>query len=133
MEDEVAAQLFRRFSKPGEKLDDDWVEAMEETIGDEGTIVAMKSWDSGGPGVGAGVDLIYRFRGVFLASSDFGLDGPFENLDEAAEAINLLAPNDTTVSTGLPKSPQRSHAKVANVNTDFDQASIKPNIGGRSV
>jgi hypothetical protein len=96
MEDETAKELFRRFSKPGEELNDDWIEAIGETISDEGEIVASKSWDSGGPGVGAGVDLIYRFRGVLLAWTDMGFDGPFESLGEAAEAANLLVPNDTT-------------------------------------
>ena len=85
MEDETANELFRRFSNPGEKLDDDWMEAIEETITDEGEIVASHSWDSGGPGAGAGVDLVYRFRGIFIGSSDLGLDGPFGSLGEAVE------------------------------------------------
>ena len=96
MDDETARELFRRFSNPGEMLDDDWMEAIEETIMEEGEIVASHSWNSGGPGAGAGVDVIYQFRGVFLASSDFGLDGPFESFQEAARAMDLLSINETT-------------------------------------
>ena len=96
MEDETAQELFKRFSKPGEKLDDDWIEAIEETITDEGEIVASHSWDSGSPGAGAGVDLIYRFQGIFLVWTDMGFHGPFDSLVEAVEAVNLLSVNETT-------------------------------------
>jgi hypothetical protein len=40
--------------------------------------------------------LIYRFKGLFFSSSDFGLDGPFEDFNEAAEAVGLLTVADTT-------------------------------------
>jgi hypothetical protein len=94
MEDEIAKELFNRFSKPGDKLDEDWIEAMEESIEDEGEIVASRHWVSGGPGIGASVDLIYRFRGHFLAWTDMGFDGPFESLGEATEAVNLVVVNE---------------------------------------
>ena len=54
------------------------------------------SWNSGNPGAGAGVTYIYRFRRLFFTSTDFGLDGPFEEFNEAAEDINLLTVRDTT-------------------------------------
>ena len=40
--------------------------------------------------------LIYRFRGLFFTSDDFGIDGPYEEFSEAAEAVDLLTVTETT-------------------------------------
>jgi hypothetical protein len=96
MENDVAQGLFKRFAKPGETLDDDWIQAIEETIVDEGDLVAMHSWNSGAPGVGAGVTSIYQFRGLFFTSTDFGIGGPYDGFNGAAEAVNLVVITDTT-------------------------------------
>jgi len=58
--------------------------------------VGSHSWVSDNPGAGAGATYIYRFKGLFFTSTDFGLDGPFEGFSKAAEAVNLLKVTDTT-------------------------------------
>ena len=58
--------------------------------------MATHSWESDNPGAGAGMTLIYRFRGLFFTSDDFGIDGPYEELSEAAEAVDLLTVTETT-------------------------------------
>jgi hypothetical protein len=96
MEDDVAQGLFKRFAKPGETLDDDWIEAIGDAIVEEGELVASHSWNSGGPGVGAGVTFVYKYRGLFFTSTDFDIGGPYGVFTEAAEAVNLLGMTDTT-------------------------------------
>ena len=58
--------------------------------------MATHSWESDNPGAGAGITLIYRFRGLFFTSDDFGINGPYEEFNEAAEAVNLLTVTETT-------------------------------------
>jgi hypothetical protein len=40
--------------------------------------------------------IIYRFKGLFFTDGDFGIDGPYERFNEAAEAVDLLTVRDTT-------------------------------------
>jgi hypothetical protein len=97
MENEIAyRKLFDRFAEPGDKFSEGWIEKFEENIIEEGEVVASHSWEGDNPGAGAGMNLIYRFRGLFFTSTDFGLDGPYEGFSEAAEAIDLLTVTDTT-------------------------------------
>jgi hypothetical protein len=72
------------------------METFEESIIEEGEVVATHSWESDNPGAGAGTTLIYRFRGLFFTSDDFGINGPFEEFNEAAEAVDLLTVTETT-------------------------------------
>jgi hypothetical protein len=97
MENEIAyRKLFDRFAEPGDKFSEGWIAKFEENIIEEGEVVASHSWESDNPGAGAGMNLIYRFRGLFFTSTDFGLDGPYEGFSEAAEAIDLLTVTETT-------------------------------------
>jgi hypothetical protein len=64
----------------------------------EGELVARHEWDSGGPGAGAGVVDIYKFRGSFFASDDVGTYGPYEGFTEAAEAVAFLTVTDATTT-----------------------------------
>jgi hypothetical protein len=89
-------KLFNRFAQQDDKFDEEWVGEFEDTIIEEGEVVATHSWESDNPGAGAGMTLIYRFRGLFFTSNDFGLDGPFEAFSDAAEAVGLLAVTETT-------------------------------------
>jgi hypothetical protein len=100
-------ELFNRFAKPGETLDDDWIDTFDDIIIKEGGVVATHSWESDNPGAGAGTTLIYRFRGLFFTSDDFGINGPYEELSEAAEAVGLLTVTETTerIWKGWPHSP----------------------------
>ncbi len=54
------------------------------------------SWESDNPGAGSDMIFIYHFKELFFTLTDFGLDGPYEEFSEAAEAIDLLAVRDTT-------------------------------------
>jgi hypothetical protein len=92
--------LFNRFAQSDDKFDEEWVEEFEEAIIEEGEVVATHSWDSDNPGAGAGMTLIYRVQGLFFTSTDFGLDGPYEEFSEAAEAVGLLAVTETTEKFG---------------------------------
>src|SRR5271165_3549506 len=96
MEKEIARTLFDRFVNSGEKFDERWIERFEDMIIEEGEVVGTHSWNSGAPGAGSGVTYIYRFRGLFFTSTDFGIDGPYEGLSEAAEAVGLLTVTDAT-------------------------------------
>jgi hypothetical protein len=97
MEKEAAYRsLFDSFATPGEKLDEEWVDKFDEIIIEEGEVVASHSWNSGNPGSGAGMTIIYRFKGLFFTSDDFGIGGPYEGFSEAEEAVSLLTVTDTT-------------------------------------
>jgi hypothetical protein len=89
-------ELFNRFAKLGETLDDDWIEKFDDIIIEEGEVVATHFWESDNPGAGAGMTLIYSFRGLFFTSDDFVINGPYEGFSEAAEAVGLLAVTETT-------------------------------------
>ena len=97
MDNETAYRgLFNRFAKSGEKFDQEWVENFDEIIIEEGEVVGSHSWNSDNPGADAGVTLIYRFQGLFFTSTDFGLDGPYVEFRDAAEAVGLLTVRKTT-------------------------------------
>jgi hypothetical protein len=89
-------ELFNRLAEPGERFDDAWIEDIHERMITEGVLVARHEWDSGGPGAGAGVVDVYKFRGAFFASDDVGNYGPYEGFTEAAEAVALLTVTDAT-------------------------------------
>jgi hypothetical protein len=88
--------LFNRFAQPDDKFDEEWVERFEDAIIEEGEVVATHSWESDNPGAGAGMTLIYCFHGLFFTSDDFGLNGPYEGFNEAAEAVGFLTVTETT-------------------------------------
>ena len=97
MEKEVVYRsLFDSFAKPGEKFDQEWIDNFDEIIIEEGEVVGTHSWESDNPGSGADMTIIYRFRGLFFTSDDFGIDGPYEGFSEAAEAVDLLTVRNTT-------------------------------------
>jgi hypothetical protein len=97
MDKEIAYRtLFNRFAQPNDEFGEEWVEEFEVAIIEEGEVVGSHSWESDNPGAGAGMTLIYRFKGLFFTSNDFGLDGPFEDFSEAAEAVGLLTVTETT-------------------------------------
>src|SRR5271165_2829772 len=97
MEKETAyRKLFDEFAKPGETFNEEWIEEFDNTIIEEGDVVGSHSWNSDNPGAGAGITFIYRFRGLFFANTDFGLEGPYEGFSEAAEAVGLLTVTETT-------------------------------------
>lgn len=59
-------------------------ETITEVLSGLGHEAFRLEWDSGGPGAGAGTELVYEFQEkYFTASADFGWNGPYESLDEA--------------------------------------------------
>jgi hypothetical protein len=86
--------LFNRFARPDDKFDEEW--AFQDAVIEQGQVVGTHSWESDNPGAGAGMTLIYRSKGLFFTSTDFGLDGPYEEFSQAAEAVNLLTVTPTT-------------------------------------
>ena len=59
-------------------------EILSELIIEEGEIVYALQWDSGGPGAGAGYEVVYKFRDYYWTHSDYeGLSGPYDSLAEA--------------------------------------------------
>jgi hypothetical protein len=89
-------ELFNRFAELGETFDDNWIDTFDDIIIEEGEVVGSHSWESDNPGTGAGTTLIYRFRGLFFTSDDFGINGPYEGFSEAAEAVGLLTVTEAT-------------------------------------
>jgi hypothetical protein len=76
--------------------DDLWPEA-QERLGTEGDCVFSLFWDSGGPGAGAEEERIYRWKDKFFFFSEYWeVPNPFESLDAALEASNLLNVNTAT-------------------------------------
>jgi hypothetical protein len=73
---------------------------LRDQIIDAGECVFEHEWDGGGPGAGAGVERVYRWRGKFaFASADNGRAGPFNTLEDALQAQDLL--HVTDASTGV--------------------------------
>jgi hypothetical protein len=97
MDNEAAYRaLFNQFARLDDKFDEEWVEALQDTVIEQSQVVGSHSWESDNPGAGADMILIYRFRGLFFTSTDFGFDGPYEGFSEAAEAVGLLVVTKTT-------------------------------------
>jgi len=62
-----------------------------ERISEQGERVFSLHWDSGAPGIGAGVDSIYKFKNQYWNYSfDNELFGPFDSLDEAMQRPDFL-------------------------------------------
>ena len=67
----------------GELNVDECIEILTEIIQEKGEVVYSQYWDSGGPGAGADVDLIYKYRGHFWRHDEDGLSGPFYDFEES--------------------------------------------------
>ena len=56
---------------------------LREVLFEEGDMVFSKDWNSGGPGAGAGSELVYMWRKYYWAvSSESELSGPYESFEE---------------------------------------------------
>jgi hypothetical protein len=78
MDNETAYRaLFNRFARPDDKFDEEWVEAFQDAVIEQGQEVRSHSWGSDNPGGGADMILIYLFRVLFFTSTDFGFDGSY--------------------------------------------------------
>jgi hypothetical protein len=106
-------ELFALLARPGEKLDDEWIETAEEIIRQEGEVVGRQDWNSGGPGAGAGSIKVYRFRGVFISDDDAGNYGPYQSFAEAADAAGLLTVTDATEKIWIDEEYRKVKAAAA--------------------
>ena len=82
-----------------ESLNVDWcIVILLEAIIEDGNVVAEHHWDSGGPGAGAGVVSVYKYRGCYFGLNDVAWYGPFDTLDPVFEKLGILTPTDATTS-----------------------------------
>ena len=85
--------------KYGERDLDIWTEVLPDLIREKGKKVFEHDWDSGGPGAGAGTEVIYRFQDLYWPDSEVeGIYGPAESLEEALEAGDFLKVTDATTA-----------------------------------
>lgn len=85
--------------KYGERDLDIWTEVLSDLIREKGKQVFEHDWDSGGPGAGAGTEVIYRFQDLYWPDSEVeGIYGPGESLEEALEAGGFLKVTDATTA-----------------------------------
>ena len=72
------------------------IDILLEAVIEDGDVVAEHHWDSGGPGAGAGVVNVYKYRGCYFGLNDVGWYGPFDEFDPVIEKLGVLAPTDAT-------------------------------------
>jgi len=73
-------------------------ETFLDVLTEEGEVVFTHEWDSGGPGIGGGVECIYELAGRFYYPCEHCPDmiGPYDSLNEAVESDQLLTVNSAT-------------------------------------
>ncbi len=77
-------------SDDGEESDDT-EDAFLTRLDQEGDIVFKLYWDSGGPGAGAGLDLIYLLDGKYWTCDDGNqVGGPYDSLRTAMDISPLV-------------------------------------------
>ena len=64
-----------------EYLPDEW-----ELIRSNGEIIAEQDWDSGGPGIGAGVVTLYHYKDKYYVEHDAGID-EYKSKEEAMKQL----------------------------------------------
>ena len=80
----IAEGKLEAFESEEEQDIDSRLEEIADLIHTEGDQAYSVYWDSGAPGVGAGVDSIVRFRGLYFSNTEVeGVEGPFPSLDGA--------------------------------------------------
>jgi hypothetical protein len=67
-----------------------------EVVRKQGECVCTIHWDSGGPGAGADVESIYKFKNEYWYDGWVSPDGPFESFVEAMEAAGGFWITDAT-------------------------------------
>jgi hypothetical protein len=89
----VADEVAREPEEPLGPADLEWqLEILGEVIRTLASQAFSLDWDSGGPGAGAGTEVVYRLAGKYLyLSSTYGWTGPFDTLDEAYGDIFVSA------------------------------------------
>ena len=93
------------------------MEFLSELILKEGKTAYCLLWDSGGPGAGAGCELVVKFRDFYWQYSDTdGLSGPFDELEYA------LSDEHTTVTSATRSisSTELSSGEIVEYLEPFD-------------
>lgn len=74
-----------------------------EAIAERGKLVYCLTWDTGGPGGGAGVEKVYALDGLYAAALDDGESfGPYKSLREAIashEQLHCIGPAVTEIES----------------------------------
>lgn len=93
----VAEEVAREPEGPLGPGELEWeMEILGEVVRGLGHEVFSLDWDSGGPGAGAGTEVVYRLAGKYLyLSSTYGWTGPYDTLDEAYGHIFVSAATDS--------------------------------------
>jgi hypothetical protein len=66
-------------------------EHLDEILCRDGQVVFRSAWDSGGPGAGADVEMLFRWQGVYwVRDSDQGIIGTYETLEQCLHNHELL-------------------------------------------
>ncbi len=55
---------------PGQRDVEIWIEILSDIVMDDGDISFRHDWDSGGPGAGAGSELVYKFHDLYWPYSE---------------------------------------------------------------
>ena len=101
----------------GELDHDANLEFLKELILKEGKTVYSLFWDSGGPGGGAGDEIIIKFKNQYWAFSEYtGLSGPFDELEYALSSDFITV----TSATQSIYSSELSAERIAELLEPFD-------------
>jgi hypothetical protein len=93
-------EAFAKWGKPGEELDDGWVETFAEILRKEGQLVGKHEWC----GNYEGENVVYSFRGEYISEDEVDICGPFKTFIEAARAVNFF--HVTTATTRIWIAPE---------------------------
>ncbi len=118
--------------KFGERDTDIWVEVLTDIIFEKGKQVFVHEWDSGGPGAGAGAEVIYRFQDLYWPYSEVeGIYGPTETLEEAMESGDFLKVTSATTAISCKEIRATKLAKMLVLATD-DDAAVELRLNGET-
>jgi len=85
--DDDYGNMHECFSKEEalEFLPDEW-----ELIRNKGEIIAKQDWDSGAPGIGAGVVTLYKFNNKYFVEHEAGID-EYSSKEEAMKQLTFIS------------------------------------------
>jgi len=127
----IVAKMVRDSS-----VSDDYVhEFLLDEVSRNGDEVFNLEWDSGGPGAGAGVEIVSRFRGhLFTLSPNVGLRGPWPSLEIAIRGLfgydreRPILINSATVSVSCTE--WGDEELISKVNLDWPSLPARLEVNG---
>jgi len=127
----IVAKMVRDSS-----VSDDYVhEFLLDEVSRNGDEVFNLEWDSRGPGGGAGVEVVVRFRGrLFTLSPNVGLRGPWPSVEAAIRGLfgidreRPILINDATVSISCTE--WEGDELISKINLDWRSLPAELDING---